>query len=561
MLSVFPAKGTHGVRFVYYTDQQVDSVAVAGTFNNWNGDRNYMNKMEDAKGWEIELTIPKGRHLYKFVVNGEAWILDPLNPNVSEDGQNNSAITVTELGEVLIRTTEISKARPGYMYENFTAIQSPEWLKKSVIYELHLRAFTENGFRGLTEKINYFKKMGINTLWLMPFNEVGREGRIGKYGDPYAVKDFYSTDPTFGTKEDLLTFIRSAHENGIQVIMDWVLNRTSADHVLTSSHPAYFSRNERGEIYYDVPNRAYFAGLQFNNREMRKYVIEAMKYWILEFDFDGIRLDDSDLAPYEFLTEIKQSLQEVKADLILISQSYDEYHHIESCDLTYDGSPRLLIRDMVDRTITQADFIAIYNSFKYSFPKNALRMSWLEEKERSRVCNYFGEKLAWPAASILLTLEGVPCIMMGQEFNENTMETWTSLFNAFQLNWNQFDSEIFEHYRFLIHLRTNNPAFWRGELVFIHNSEERVLSYIRQYEDNKYLIVVNLSEDVLFVGFDNNSLVGEFIGNRGNVIYRTGRDGHHAEGDSSELWLDGYETMILLSSGTPDKQEVPIYKE
>ena len=55
-----PTKGSHGVRFVYYTDIEVDSVALAGTFNNWNGDRNYMNKREDAKGWEIELAIPEG---------------------------------------------------------------------------------------------------------------------------------------------------------------------------------------------------------------------------------------------------------------------------------------------------------------------------------------------------------------------------------------------------------------------------------------------------------------------------------------------------------------------
>ncbi|WP_261301409.1 alpha-amylase family glycosyl hydrolase [Paenibacillus andongensis] len=548
MLPNFPTKGPHGVRFVYFTHLEVNSVALAGTFNNWNGDRNYMNKMEDGNGWEIELAIPKGRHLYKFVVNGEAWILDPLNPSVSEDGQNNSAITVTEQGEVLIRTLEISKEEPGYMFENFTAIPSPEWLKKSVIYELHLRGFTENGFNGLTNKIDYFKKMGINTLWLMPFNEVGLIGRLGEFGDPYAVKDFYSMDPSFGTKEDLLSFIRKAHDSGIRVIMDWVLNRTSVDHVMTGSHPEYFTRNEQGEIYYDVPNRAYFAGLDFNNREMRKYVIEAMKYWIVQFDFDGIRLDDSDITPYDFLTEIKHALQEVKTDLILISQSYDEYHHIESCDLTYDGSPRILIRDMADGTITQNDFIAIYNSHKYSFPRNALRMKWLEEKERSRASDYFGEKLAKAAASIFLTLEGVPFIMMGQEFNETTLETWTSLFDEYRLNWDQFDAEMFEHYKFLIHLRTNNPAFWKGELTFIRNSEELVLSYLRQYEGSEYLVVVNLSNDSLFVSFDHDTLAGEFINDRVNLIYRTGRDNLSYVNDSSKQWINSYETIIYRIS-------------
>ncbi|WP_433944706.1 alpha-amylase family glycosyl hydrolase [Paenibacillus sp. SN-8-1] len=544
MLDEFPTKGSEGVRFIYYSDTPVDRVAVAGTFNNWNGDRHYMNRMEDGTGWEIELPIPKGRHLYKFVLNDTKWIVDPLNPSISEDGQNNSSITVTENGDVLIRTNEISSSSLGYMYENFTALPSPEWLKRSVIYELHLRAFTEGGFRGLADKIGYFKDMGINTLWLMPFNEVGQERRIGQYGDPYAVQDFYSIDPEFGTKEDLLYFMRTAHSNGIRVILDWVLNRTSVDHILTGSHPEYFTHNEQGEICYDVPHREYFAGLEFSSRGMREYVIEAMKYWITEFDFDGIRLDDSDITPYDFLTEIKQALQVVKTDLILISQSYDEYHHLESCDLTYNGNPRILIRQMMDRTIIQADFIAIYDSYKYSFPKHSLRMNWLEDKEQTRISEYLGTDYTGAAASILLTLEGVPLIMMGQEFNENTMATWTSLFDEYRLNWKSFNTSLFEHYKFLIHLRTNQPAFWAGTLEFIRNSEELVLSYIRQHNGIKFLIIVNLSAESVLVQFDTDSLAEEFITNPSNLLYRTGRSSLHAGNAPSALWADSYETII-----------------
>ncbi|NQX62140.1 alpha-amylase family glycosyl hydrolase [Paenibacillus qinlingensis] len=544
-MSHFPTKGSQGVRFTFATDSQVESVAVAGTFNNWNGDRNFMRKMEGENVWELQIPIPKGRHLYKFVVNGDNWILDPMNPSISEDGQNNSAITVTEQGEVLIRTSDISEEHPGYMYANYTALASPDWIKKAVIYELHVRAFTKNGFNGLTNQIAYFKKLGVNTLWLMPFNEVGLEGRIGKYGDPYAVKDFYRMDPSFGTKEELSDFIRVAHENGIRVILDWVLNRTSVDHIMTRSHPEFFTRTEQNELFYDVPNRSYFAGLQFDNRDMRSYVIEAMKHWITGFDFDGIRLDDSDITPYDFLTEIKQELQVVKDDLILISQSYDEFHHLESCDLTYDGKLRMLIRDWIDRKISQEEFMAIYNSFKYSFPQHALRMSWLEEKEQSRIAAYLGEKLAGPAATILLTLEGVPCLMMGQEFNEPTLATWASLFDEYELNWQQFNRQMFEHYAFLIQLRTSNPAFWKGKLTFIRNSGDMVVSYARQYERDTYLVVVNLSPEAVIVRFDDSQLDEGDIHDWNNMIYQTATVNRQFAEDSSELWLDGYESVIF----------------
>jgi 1,4-alpha-glucan branching enzyme len=89
-----PVKGAKGVKFVYIAKVHVQSVSVAGTFNSWNHQVDYMQKTGEHC-WELERSISKGRHLYKFVVNGVQWIVDPQNPNISEDGQNNSAMTVT----------------------------------------------------------------------------------------------------------------------------------------------------------------------------------------------------------------------------------------------------------------------------------------------------------------------------------------------------------------------------------------------------------------------------------------------------------------------------------
>lgn len=521
----------------------VKRVSVAGTFNNWNHDRDYMEMLEENI-WEIELSIPKGRHLYQIVINDYEWIIDPLNPNISEDGQNNSAFTVTGNGEVLIRTTDISEQLPGYLYTNFKAIESPEWIKKAVIYQLHMRAFHEGGFNGLADKIDYLNQLGINVLWLMPFQDIGQEKRIRKYGDPYAVKDYYSIDSLYGTPAELKSLIVKAHDNGIKVILDWVMNRGSVDNLLTVSHSEYFTRNEEGQVYYEVPNRDYFAGLNFDNPDMRQFIIKAMSYWITEFDFDGFRLDDSDLTPFDFLSEIKNALLKVKEDVVLISQSYDEYHHLESCDLTYDGSLRLMIKDMTDKKITQSDFIKIYNSYKYSFPKGALRMRWLEEKERSRTWEYFGENLVKPATSILMTVEGVPFIMMGQEFNERTLNTWTSLFDEYQLDWQRFDQDIYEHYQFLVHLRTRHAALWNGELEFVPNSEEMVLSYVRSSSEDKFLVVINLSESPLVVRFVDISEVSEDLNGPKKLVYRTGKEGSRSDLGNRDLYIDRFETQI-----------------
>ncbi|MNT83469.1 Oligo-1,6-glucosidase 1 [compost metagenome] len=107
---------------------------------------------------------------------------------------------------------------------------------------------------------------------------------------------------------------------------------------------------------------------------------------------------------------------------------------------------------------------------------------------------------------------------------------------------------MFEHYKFLIHLRTNQPAFWAGELEFVRNSETMVLSYLRQHKGIKFLIIVNLSEEPVLVQFDKGTLADEFMKDRRNMLYRTGRDDLHAEKDSPALWANSYETIIYKTS-------------
>ncbi|WP_371825316.1 alpha-amylase family glycosyl hydrolase [Paenibacillus soyae] len=430
------------------------------------------------------------------------------------------------------------------MYKNYSALESPEWIRKAVIYELHLRAFNENGFTGLAEKIGYFKQLGVNVLWIMPFGLVGEQKRIGKHGDPYAIRDYYSIDPSFGTAEELKAMINEAHANGIRVIMDWVMNRGSVDHILTETHPEYFTRNENDEVYYEVPNRDYFAGLNFDHPDLRRYIKKAMSYWFAEFQFDGFRLDDSDITPSAFLTEIRNELGQNGREFVLISQSYDEYHHVDSCDLTYDGSLRLMIKAVAEGALSQKDVIKIYHSYTYSFPRGSLRMRWLEEKELSRVAEYLGPKLAKPAATLLLTVEGVPFLMMGQEFNERTFNTWKSLFDDYQLDWTPFDQELFEHYRFLIRLRTEHAAFWNGELIFIKNNQDKVLSYIRKSKDEEFLVMVSFSEDPLVLEFEEKNIADRITGAAKQVVYRSGGANPGNEHHAPDWRMEPYESLI-----------------
>src|SRR6185295_20343486 len=106
----------------------------------------------------------------------------------------------------------------------------PLWYKHAVIYELSVRGFADSNadgigdFRGLTDKLDYLQRLGINCVWVLPFSPSPmRDGG-------YDVMDYTGINPDFGTMGDFRRFIRAAHGRGIRVITEMVVNHTSDQH-------------------------------------------------------------------------------------------------------------------------------------------------------------------------------------------------------------------------------------------------------------------------------------------------------------------------------------------
>lgn len=510
-MDLLPQKTLGGICFKFKGAADIASVAVAGTFNCWRSDSAKLERI-DATTWQCTLPIATGRHLYKYVIDGQRWIRDPANAWISEDGQHNSCFTVDEFGDVFIRADNISKTNPACLYERHQALPSPDWLSDGVIYQLSIRAFGGD-FNGVKARLAYLADLGANIIWIMPIHPVGIARRIGVLGDPYAVQNFDVIDAQLGSDDDFRALVDAAHLLSMRVMLDWTLNRSSCDNRLTETHPDWFTRDAEGKIFYAVPNRDYFAGFDFSKRELRAYLIHTMQYWLQRFHLDGFRFDDSDLTPLDFLVEIRTALQQVQPHIALISQAYDEFHHIAACDLTYEGGTRQMLRQLADGDINEDAFHQSWNAATYSFPKQALRMRWLEEKETERARHFYGADLHLAAATVILTLDGVPHLLMGQEFNELRWKNWTSLFNDFQLDWSAFDETSFRHYRALIALRQRHQALRQGETRFVQTGIPKCLSYWRCTADERILITVNLSDQAINLQPQAESM---------EVIYRAG---------------------------------------
>ncbi|KQV90190.1 hypothetical protein ASD15_22940 [Massilia sp. Root351] len=489
-----PHAAPGGVRFVFDAAPDTRSVALAGTFNSWAGDACLLERVS-ATRWQATLPIPAGRHLYKLVVNGTDWIADPANPWISEDGQHNSCLTVDESGVVLMRQAGLSAAAPGPLHAR-AALASPDWLRDGVIYQLSVPAFGGN-FDGVRARLPYLSELGANVLWIMPLHPIGIEARRGASGDPYAVRDFDAIDPTLGDAEALRALVDAAHARGMRVIMDWTLNRSSVDHPFTRSHPHWYTRRADGSIYYAVPNREYFAGFDFTDRTLRSYLIGSMCGWLERFGFDGLRFDDSDITPLDFLDEVRAALAAVRSDIALISQSYDEFHHLAACDLTYEGGTREMLRRCAHGEADGAAFARYWNESTYSFPHGALRMRWLEDKEQGRASAFLGRAAHRPAAAVLLAMDGVPHILMGQEFDEPSWTGWPVLFDPYRLDWNTFDSGLFAHYQALIGLRRRHAALRTGATSFLDGLPAGAIGFTRSARDGHMVVLANLSPSEL----------------------------------------------------------------
>ncbi len=106
----------------------------------------------------------------------------------------------------------------------------PLWYKDAIIYELHVKAFCDgNGdgigdFRGLIEKLDYLQDLGVTAIWLLPFYPSPLKD------DGYDIADYRGVHPDYGTLRDFRQFLREAHDRGLRVITELVINHTSDQH-------------------------------------------------------------------------------------------------------------------------------------------------------------------------------------------------------------------------------------------------------------------------------------------------------------------------------------------
>ncbi|MBR3971600.1 MAG: hypothetical protein IKJ83_01755 [Ruminococcus sp.] len=195
-----------------------------------------------------------------------------------------------------------------------------EWLDTCVLYEVNIRQYTEEGtFKAFESHLERLKNMGINTLWFMPIHPISETERKGTLGSYYAVDDYMKVNPEFGTMEDFVHLVDTAHEMGFKIILDWVANHTGWDNQWIKDHDDWFEHDKNGEITYPF-DWSDVAELNFDNYEMRAEMIKCMQFWVEEVGIDGFRCDHASGVPATFWNAAVYKLKSINSEILMLAE-------------------------------------------------------------------------------------------------------------------------------------------------------------------------------------------------------------------------------------------------
>lgn len=396
----------------------------------------------------------------------------------------------------------------------FVRLVHPPWSSNATIYQINTRQFTPEGtFKAAELQLPRLKELGAVIVWLMPIHLIGEKNRKGTLGSPYAVKDYYRIDPALGDLDDLKQFVGAAHNLGLRVIIDWVANHTAWDSNLVAEHPEWYVTDWKGEFrptpWFDWPD---IIDLDYRHSALRRYMTEAMTYWVREADIDGYRCDTAGFVPLDFWANVRRELEKIKPVFMLAEWETRDLH-ADAFDATYAWSWNETMHRIAKGEISVEPLRVFYSWNEKAFPADAMRMMFVSNHDKNAwegtEFEQFGDALG-AAVALSVVSEGIPLIYNGQEAgNTKRLE----FFERDPIQWQEHPSG--ELYRRLFALKRDTMALWNARwgarMIDVPNSHPlQVLSFVRQSERDKVFAVFNLSAGPLTVRFGESLCHGRY---------------------------------------------------
>jgi glycosidase len=396
----------------------------------------------------------------------------------------------------------------------YVQFQHADWTRNATIYQINTRQFTPEGtFRAAEQQLPRLKELGVGILWLMPIHPIGQTNRKGELGSPYAVRDYMAVNPEFGTLADFKRFVDAAHGLGMHVILDWVGNHTAWDNVLRSSHPEWYAKDYQGRPHptpwYDWDD---IIDLDYDQPGLRRYMTEALTYWVRDVGVDGYRADAAGLVPQDFWDNASRQLRAIKPVFMLAEWESRDMHAV-AFDASYAWTWWDGLRHIAEG---KADATSLYTYYAWNqkfYPKQAYRMLYTTNHDKNTwdgtEFEIFGAAVD-SAIVFSFISEGMPMIYNGQEAgNRKRLE----FFKRDPIAWQPSPQGAL--LKQLIALKKRNTALWNGEygatmLQVMNNAPKQIFSFVRQNDKDRVFAVFNLSDQPVQASFKDQLHHGSY---------------------------------------------------
>ena len=317
-------------------------------------------------------------------------------------------------------------------------------------YEIFVYSYADSDvdgigdFKGLEEKLPYIRDMGFNGIWLMPIMPSPSYHK-------YDVTDYYDVDPQYGTLEDFRSMLNRAHELGIRIIIDLVVNHSSNQHpwfldAATGPDAQYRDfyvwseepqngYSSAGESYYESRFSEFMPDLNLDNPQLRQELEKIMAFWLQDVGVDGFRLDavtsfytggmDQNT---EFLDWLGKTAHTLKEDAYLVGEAWTGFMEIsrysESAVDSFFMFPAAqhdgyLNKILLDGATTPGEtYGKLTAKIEEILADHSITAAFLGNHDTTRPANFLGrqnvEKMKM-AAGILAMLPGNPFVYYGEE--------------------------------------------------------------------------------------------------------------------------------------------------
>ena len=393
-------------------------------------------------------------------------------------------------------------------------------MESAVIYEANIRNYSPEGtFNAFTKDIPEIKKLGVKVIWLMPVYPISMKNRKAtgdlsvedikdpeerkKYlGSYYAISDYTAINPDLGTEADFQKLVKTAHDNGMYVILDWVANHTGWDHKWITEHPEYYHKNAKGEVtdplnpetgkswgWTDV------AHLDYTSKKLYEPMKNEMLYWVKAQGVDGFRCDVADNVPTDFWEYTIPKLKEIKP-VFMLMESNKPYLFNGLFDMGYGWEAHHLMNDIAKgkKTVKDWDAYVAKQNAEYKAPDYFMNFITNHDENAWNGTEY--ERMGQGAeayAALTYCMRGMPLIYTGQEYG---FDRRLKFFEKDQITKEK--GKTFPFYEKLGRLKNTNLALHGGKNPASYkrlatSADGSILAFEREKGGHKVVYVANLS--------------------------------------------------------------------